>query len=71
MADTIHYATAAADRIPLAQKLAYGMGAFVNNLLAAAIGGMMLVLNLGLGLDPAVVGVLSALPASATHWSIR
>ena len=62
MADTIHYATADADRIPLAQKLAYGMGAFVNNLLAAAIGGMMLVLNLGLGLDPAVVGVLSALP---------
>lgn len=50
------------DRIPLAQKLVYGVGAFVNNLLAAAIGGMAIVLNLGLGMDPALVGLLGALP---------
>ncbi|MDG1480083.1 MAG: MFS transporter [Myxococcota bacterium] len=50
------------DRIPLAQKLVYGIGAFVNNLLAAAIGGMAIVLNLGLGMDPALVGLLGALP---------
>lgn len=54
--------TPAADRIPFPQKLAYGAGAFVNNLLAAAIGGMSIVLNLGLGMDPAVVGYLGALP---------
>ena len=40
----------------------YGLGAFVNNLLAGAIGGMSIVLNLGLGMDPAVVGLLGAIP---------
>ncbi len=54
--------TAPEDRIPLGAKLVYGLGAFVNNLLAAAIGGMLIVLNLGLGMNPAVVGMLGALP---------
>ncbi len=54
--------TAPEDHIPFKQKLAYGSGAFVNNLLAAASGGMMIVLNLGLGMDPAMVGLLGALP---------
>jgi glycoside/pentoside/hexuronide:cation symporter, GPH family len=54
--------TAPEDRIRLTHKLAYGAGAFVNNLLAAASGGMMIVLNLGLGLNPALVGLLGALP---------
>ena len=57
-----HYATASADRIPFHKKLVYGLGAFVNNTLAAAIGGMVIVLNLGLGLSPALVGTLGALP---------
>jgi GPH family glycoside/pentoside/hexuronide:cation symporter len=57
-----HYATSPADRIPVHQKLVYGLGAFVNNLLAAASGGMMIVLNLGLGLNPALVGLLGAIP---------
>ncbi|NVJ60081.1 MAG: MFS transporter [Gammaproteobacteria bacterium] len=57
-----HYQTADRDRIPFHQKLIYGMGAFVNNLLAAAIGGMVIVLNLGLGMNPALVGLLGALP---------
>lgn len=57
-----HYATSPADRIPVHQKLIYGLGAFVNNLLAAASGGMMIVLNLGLGMNPALVGLLGALP---------
>ena len=57
-----HYATAPADRLPVHQKLVYGLGAFVNNLLAAASGGMMIVLNLGLGMNPALVGLLGALP---------
>ncbi|MBC6428199.1 MAG: MFS transporter [Cellvibrionales bacterium] len=54
--------TAAADRVPFIQKIAYGSGALVNNLLAAAIGGMTIVLNLGLGMSPALVGLLGALP---------
>ncbi len=56
------YATAPADRIPFRGKLVYGAGAFVNNLLAAAIGGMAIILNLGLGMNPAWVGLLGALP---------
>jgi glycoside/pentoside/hexuronide:cation symporter, GPH family len=57
-----HYQTAPADRIPFHLKVVYGLGAFVNNLLAAAGGGMMIVLNLGLGMNPALVGLLGALP---------
>jgi GPH family glycoside/pentoside/hexuronide:cation symporter len=57
-----HYETAPEDRISLPHKLIYGFGAFVNNLLAAAIGGMVIVLNLGLGMNPALVGLLGALP---------
>lgn len=57
-----HYETAPEDRISLSQKLIYGAGAFVNNLLAQAIAVMAIVLNLGLGMNPALVGLLGALP---------
>lgn len=57
-----HYKTKPEDRISLAHKIIYGFGAFVNNLLAAAIGGMVIILNLGLGMNPALVGLLGALP---------
>jgi len=50
------------NKLPLINKLIYGLGAFVNNLLAAAIGGMLIVLNLGLGMNPALVGLLGAIP---------
>jgi len=59
---SVHFATAPQDRISFGLKLAYGAGAFVNNLLAAAIGGMLIVLNLGLGMNPALVGLVGALP---------
>ena len=62
MSQVPHYPTAPEDRIPFRHKLAYGAGAFVNNLLAAASGGMMIVLNLGLGMNPALVGLLGAWP---------
>ena len=62
MNSTPHPRTAPEDRIRLTHKVAYGAGAFVNNLLAAASGGMMIVLNLGLGMNPALVGLLGALP---------
>ncbi len=55
-------ATAPEDRIPIHQRIVYGLGAFVNNLLGAATGGMMIVLNLGFGVNPALVGLLGALP---------
>jgi GPH family glycoside/pentoside/hexuronide:cation symporter len=62
MSKTTTHVTAARDRISVVQKLAYGLGALVNNLLGAAIGVMAIVLNLGLGMNPAVVGTLMALP---------
>ena len=55
VADRVRYTTAPEDRISFGRKLAYGAGAFVNNLLAAAIGGMLIVLNLGLGMNPALM----------------
>lgn len=54
--------TAPEDRITLAQRLIYGLGGLINNLLAAASGGMMIVLNLGLGMNPALVGLLGSIP---------
>jgi len=54
--------TAPEDRIKFSHRLAYGSGAFVNNLLGAAAGGLMIVLNLGLGMNPFLVGLLGALP---------
>ncbi|MEL6948714.1 MAG: MFS transporter [Pseudomonadota bacterium] len=62
MAEAVHYETRPEDRIPILQKLVYGLGAFVNNTLAAAIGGMIIVLNLGFGMNPILVGWLGALP---------
>jgi GPH family glycoside/pentoside/hexuronide:cation symporter len=62
MSQATHYETAPEDRIPFTLKIVYGFGAFVNNTLAAAIGGMIIVLNLGLGMSPALVGLLGALP---------
>jgi len=50
------------DHVPFHHKLAYGSGAMVNNLLAAAMGNMMIVLNLGFGMSPALVGALGGLP---------
>jgi GPH family glycoside/pentoside/hexuronide:cation symporter len=57
-----HRQTAPEDRVAFGHKLAYGVGAFVNNLLAGAIGGMIIVLNLGLGMNPGLVGLLAAIP---------
>jgi len=54
--------TAEQDRISKGQKFAYGLGAIVNNLLGGAIGYMSIVLNVGLGINPALVGTLQAIP---------
>ena len=62
MSHAEHFETAPEDRIPFIQKVVFGAGAFVNNILAYAMGGMVIVLNLGLGMNPALVGLLGALP---------
>lgn len=50
------------DRVSFFHRLIYGSGAFANNLLAGSIGAMMVVLNIGLGMDPVLVGLLGGLP---------
>ena len=62
MARSGHYATAPEDRIPIAQKSAYAIGMLVNNLQAAAMPAMVVILNLGLGMDPLLVGMIGFLP---------
>lgn len=57
-----HRVTAAQDRIPFLQKAAYSIGSLVNQFQAAAIGSLVIVLNLGLGMNPALVGLLGAIP---------
>lgn len=57
-----HYVTAPQDRIPFFQKLIYSIGAFANTAQAAFIGQMVIVLNLGLGVNPALVGLVGAIP---------
>ncbi len=54
--------TAPEDRIPIGQKLAYAIGMLVNNLQAAALPATMVILNLGLGVDPALVGIIGFVP---------
>lgn len=57
-----HYETKAEDRVSVGQKMAYGLGGFSNNLLGTASQGLTIALNLGLGMDPAKIGLLGALP---------
>jgi len=57
-----HYVTAEKDRIPFFQKIVYSIGAFANTAQSAFIGQMVIVLNLGLGVNPALVGLVGAIP---------
>ena len=57
-----HHTTAPKDRIPFIQKAIYGIGSFVNQFAGAAMGQLILVLNLGLGVNPALVGAIGAFP---------
>lgn len=57
-----HHITAPQDRISIQQKIAYTVGMFVNNLQAAALPAMVVILNLGLGMDPVLVGLIGAIP---------
>ena len=62
MASQIQHQTAPQDRLSMGQKFSYGLGSIVNNLLGGAIGFMSIVLNVGLGINPALVGTLQAIP---------
>ncbi|HXR48323.1 MAG TPA: MFS transporter [Candidatus Limnocylindrales bacterium] len=62
MRETEHYETAAEDRLPFLQKFAYGLGMLANNLQAAAVGALPIILNLGLGMDPRLVGYTQSIP---------
>jgi GPH family glycoside/pentoside/hexuronide:cation symporter len=57
-----HHVTAPQDRISIFQKTIYSIGAFANTAQAAFIGQMVIVLNLGLGVNPALVGLVGAIP---------
>lgn len=50
------------DRISLRDKIIYGSGAFINNLLSGSVGAMFIVFNLYLGVSPIMAGLLGALP---------
>lgn len=54
--------TAQEDIIPVGQKIAFGIGSLANQLFAAALGIFMIVLVMGLGMDPFLVGILGAVP---------
>ena len=57
-----HHTTAREDRIPIFQKIVYGTGSLVNQFQAAALGSLVIVLNLGLGMNPVLVGIIGAVP---------
>jgi len=50
------------DHVSLRQKSAYAVGMFVNNLQAAALPALLVILNLGLGMNPKWVGWIGFVP---------
>jgi len=62
MSDVKHYTTSAEDKVSIFQKAAYGLGMLTNNLVPAALGCMAVVLNLGLGMNPILIGYILSLP---------
>lgn len=57
-----NYKTAAKDKVPLGQKMAFGSGHFVLNLLPGALGFFMFFLLTAFGMDPLLAGLLGGLP---------
>ncbi|AQT69131.1 MFS transporter [Anaerohalosphaera lusitana] len=62
MSQTVHFTTRPEDRISISQKTAYAIGMLVNNTQAAALPAMMIILNLGLGVDVMLVGLIGFIP---------
>lgn len=57
-----NYKTAKEDIVPFGQKAAYGAGQFTVNLYPAALGVFMFYLIYGFKMDPALAGLVAALP---------
>jgi len=62
MSQSAKHVTAPEDRIPIFQKFAYSMGSMANDSQAAWIGQMVAILILGLGISPALVGLIGFVP---------
>ena len=61
--NTTHHDTAASDRIPWVQLIAYGLGGFVPIALFNSVGQLSgLILNVGLGISAIMVGVAQMIP---------
>lgn len=56
------YKTASKDIVPFGQKMAFGAGNLVNNLLPGALGVFMFFLVTAFGMDPFLAGLLGGLP---------
>jgi GPH family glycoside/pentoside/hexuronide:cation symporter len=50
------------DRVPIIQKMAFGSGHLINNLLPGALGVFSFFLITAFGINPAIAGLLSAIP---------
>ena len=57
-----HFETAPEDRVPLGQKIAFGMGMLGNQMFPASLSIFMVVLVKGLGMDPLLWGILFFIP---------
>ncbi len=62
MSEESRRVTAAEDRVPFGQKVAYGIGMLGNQMFPAALGVFMVVLVKGLGFPPLLWGLLFFLP---------
>ena len=58
----IQHKTAPEDRIPAFRKFAYSMGSMANDSAGAWMGQMVAILILGLGINPALVGLIGFVP---------
>jgi len=56
------YKTPLKDRVPIGQKVAFGAGHLVNNLLPGSLGVFMFFLLTAFGMDPFLAGLLGGLP---------
>ena len=63
LAEHVHHSTAARDRIPWVQLIAYGLGGFVPIALFNSVGQLSgLIVNVGLGVSAILVGVAQMVP---------
>ncbi|MBW8361589.1 MAG: MFS transporter [Kaistella sp.] len=58
----VNQPTASPDKVPLLQKAAFGAGHLVNNLLPGALGVFSFFLITAFGIEPAIAGLLAAIP---------